>query len=780
MRATRASPALARPHFRAKPSVRTRERRVVITRAEQIDRVVLACTSKECKRNGALKTLKLLEEACERTPGVRCGTTRCQSECASGPNVKLLPEGAVLNDVKTVEARLLRERGKREVKAWLENYMRRTTPFYGCKMPTTRACVKEAVAAASETRKRRRDDVSAVSYVEDAVALLQHTHGDAKQAGAILLCEHEPVDSLATPETLRRLEDEVLRGSHVNDWAVADSLAIKVFKKMWKNNISLAPLILNWSKDESATLWQRRCGIVAFVSYFDKERDRDGRWTLDDSFWEAIIDACERNLLLSPEERFTQTGSAWVTRYALASDDSAVRDYARDMVLRNGTLWTTEAKKSLVERLLARKNDSPRRSLAREKHTFDTVQVAHEPQRAIKRNHVFIGEQSNVRHVPTEQRSNHLLHQSLPVPPPLILWVHDDVPQRRVEHVIARRPGARDELTPRRLLHLSRLCVHVALRPSYLRARALGPPHRLAQPFHRSHHLIRLARPERRALFVVSRLSRHRLEHTSASTDATTMAMTEKLVTTCPEVTTGWNRRKEAVELGAETAEAARDWWSEELRVSEIALRNAPKSYPSWYHRKWTVSRMIRTMGRESETVRMTLERERALCSRLLDADDRNFHCWAYRRFIVQSLGVTTEEELEYTLKKIEDNFSNYSAWHQRSAILDARGDVDSATLKGEFELASNAFYTEPEDQSAWMYHRWLIARARALKIPDERDAAIASALEICREVAELEPGCKWPLLARASLEDEKSRRDVLDRLSSIDPARVGYYRDVA
>lgn len=181
----------------------------------------------------------------------------------------------------TVEG-LLRERGTREVKAWLENYMRQTTPFYGCKMPTTRACVKEAVATASETRKRRRDDVSAVSYVEDAVALLQHTHGDAKQAGAILLCEHEPVDSLATPETLRRLEDEVLRGSHVNDWAVADSLAIKVLKKMWKNNISLAPLILNWSKDESATLWQRRCGIVAFVSYFERNATATdaGRWTI--------------------------------------------------------------------------------------------------------------------------------------------------------------------------------------------------------------------------------------------------------------------------------------------------------------------------------------------------------------------------------------------------------------------------------------------------------------------------------------------------------------------
>ena len=32
---------------------------------------------------------------------VRVQTTRCQSECADGPNVKLLPEGRVLNGVRT-------------------------------------------------------------------------------------------------------------------------------------------------------------------------------------------------------------------------------------------------------------------------------------------------------------------------------------------------------------------------------------------------------------------------------------------------------------------------------------------------------------------------------------------------------------------------------------------------------------------------------------------------------------------------------------------------------
>ena len=272
----------------------------------------------------------------------------------------------------------------------------------------------------------------------------------------------------------------------------------------------------------------------------------------------------------------------------------------------------------------------------------------------------------------------------------------------------------------------------------------------------------------------------------NGATDARASAAAEKLLMMCPDVLTAWNVRRSAVEAnegrgdGAETSGTTRDWWSEELRVSEGALRSSPKSYPSWYHRKWSVQRMIRTMGRDSSEVRETLEREAELCAKLLELDDRNFHCWAYRRFIVEALGRTMEEEMQYTLTKIEQNFSNYSAWHQRSAILDASGGADAATLRKEFELASNAFYTEPEDQSAWMYHRWLVSRARALPNQGERDAILTRALETCREVAELEPGCKWPLSAQAGLEDESSRRQIFDRLAALDGAREGYYRDVS
>lgn len=49
------------------------------------------------------------------------------------------------------------------------------------------------------------------------------------------------------------------------------------------------------------------------------------------------------------------------------------------------------------------------------------------------------------------------------------------------------------------------------------------------------------------------------------------------------------------------------------------------KSYSAWHHRKWVVGQ------------RMTsLEAEITLVETLLEADDRNFHGWAYRRFVAE------------------------------------------------------------------------------------------------------------------------------------------------
>ena len=101
----------------------------------------------------------------------------------------------------------------------------------------------------------------------------------------------------------------------------------------------------------------------------------------------------------------------------------------------------------------------------------------------------------------------------------------------------------------------------------------------------------------------------------------------------------------------------------------------------------------------------------------------------------------------------------------------------DAETLEREFELASNAFYTEPEDQSAWMYHRWLTSRARAIEDAKDRESLLERERQTCREVSDLEPTCKWPLLALASLGDEHPR-EMFQNLAALDPARGGYYRE--
>ena len=114
-------------------------------------------------------------------------------------------------------------------------------------------------------------------------------------------------------------------------------------------------------------------------------------------------------------------------------------------------------------------------------------------------------------------------------------------------------------------------------------------------------------------------------------------------------------------------------------------------------------------------------------------------HAWNYRRYILASMPVARDEksELAYTTRKIEGNISNFSAWHQRSKVIGSlldggqlskdafleKGELAIETLERsemrglEFELVRNAMYTDPNDQSVWMYHRWLVGLGERLRL---------------------------------------------------------------
>lgn len=70
---------------------------------------------------------------------------------------------------------------------------------------------------------------------------------------------------------------------------------------------------------------------------------------------------------------------------------------------------------------------------------------------------------------------------------------------------------------------------------------------------------------------------------------------------------------------------------------------------------------------------------------------------------------------------KCSQNFSNYSAFHYRSKVLEScllkyantdtivKGLNKVEVVRSELEMVCQAAFTEPEDQSAWWYHRFVL-----------------------------------------------------------------------
>jgi geranylgeranyl transferase type-2 subunit alpha len=300
----------------------------------------------------------------------------------------------------------------------------------------------------------------------------------------------------------------------------------------------------------------------------------------------------------------------------------------------------------------------------------------------------------------------------------------------------------------------------------------------------------------------------------------TTLVLLEKAVTVNPDPIWLWNFRRTLVEKQLVSRsvllQQIMSIFDKEHEISQFGLQNNPKAYAVWHYRKWCIQKQIwmaipfSKSGTEnvlsSDVVVQLLEQELLLCNLLLQKDERNFHCWSYRRFVIScymfsnendntNLPSTTsmtgewnlpdndgedhigigaqitlrnissipspdsieephthttatssswiiQQEWDFTTKKIYENFSNFSAFHYRSKLLplmihirrcdaatsthssrnmdvvsttsdsDARDDHEKTVtfqmIHDEFELITNAIYTEPDDQTAWWYQVFL------------------------------------------------------------------------
>lgn len=177
----------------------------------------------------------------------------------------------------------------------------------------------------------------------------------------------------------------------------------------------------------------------------------------------------------------------------------------------------------------------------------------------------------------------------------------------------------------------------------------------------------------------------------------------EGLLRANPDIVTLWNYRKEILLRLKPSKEIIND----ELYLTEKCLQVNPKSYSAWYHRNWVLDNVDLNPDWNNELL---------LCTKYLKMDERNFHCWDYRQIVASKCQEPHENELNFTMEMIESNFSNYSAWHYRSKLFSAAGKDEECIKISELSLVESAAFTDPSDQSAWIYQRWLIGKLEPSK----------------------------------------------------------------
>mmetsp|Transcript_6855 Transcript_6855/g.7477 ORF Transcript_6855/g.7477 Transcript_6855/m.7477 type:complete len:447 (-) Transcript_6855:133-1473(-) len=163
-----------------------------------------------------------------------------------------------------------------------------------------------------------------------------------------------------------------------------------------------------------------------------------------------------------------------------------------------------------------------------------------------------------------------------------------------------------------------------------------------------------------------------------------TLKLTDKLLSVNPDPNYLWNHRRELLLELLETKKdlSPKDFIHQEQVLTQAALQRNPKAYGAWFHRKWSIRQYLMTKLHEDNDEDMSkfqnlIKAELTLCLEFLMLDERNFHCWNYRRFIVSTLGLTlsgihinnsNETQKSEKLNK-DQNYTSYTtnidgAWH--------------------------------------------------------------------------------------------------------------------
>jgi 3-methyladenine DNA glycosylase AlkD len=184
--------------------------------------------------------------------------------------------------------------GDEQKAAWWDRYLKGEAQFRGVPTPAIRSTSR------AWWLRHAGDDLDADLQLSVCLALLRCRMTEDKLAGMLLLGERlipaGRIECAVAVPQFAALFDE----GHLSDWNVVDWFCVRVLGPFIDQGDGVcARSIASWV--DAAVSWQRRAALVGFVVVAPRGDHA-----------ELIIETAER--LVLDQERFSQTGTAWVIR----------------------------------------------------------------------------------------------------------------------------------------------------------------------------------------------------------------------------------------------------------------------------------------------------------------------------------------------------------------------------------------------------------------------------------------------------------------------------------
>jgi len=179
-----------------------------------------------------------------------------------------------------------------------------------------------------------------------------------------------------------------------------------------------------------------------------------------------------------------------------------------------------------------------------------------------------------------------------------------------------------------------------------------------------------------------------------------TLALTAKVLKYNSANFSAWQFRRDCLREMKESLD-------EELKWSRDYVFDSPKNYQVWFHLR-TIVRWIGEM--EPEKKMEVLAKEKDHNREMLRTENKNYHAWAYRLWLVMTYE-DWQDELEFVETHLKKDIRNNSAWSYRFNLIEhSVGWSKQEIIIREMEFAVDNLSKCIDNDAGWNFLLGIIA----------------------------------------------------------------------